>query len=190
MQQRWLKVVLKLLIPKINHQELKLKEHQDKMVKEVEEAEEEVKEVEEEVKEVEEVVKEVEEVVKEVDVVEIEVAVAEAENSVAAEVERVVVVEELKVDVAVLDQEPLLPLTMKEMKFLNVLTEKDNLTQRIPMPPITVMKEDQEPAEAPEARRKTDTEKETGETSPRDNIKRRVPMVKLKSPKPPWSKSQ
>ena len=120
-------------------------------------------------------------------------AVAEEENSVVAEEESVVeevVIEVVKVDAAVLDQEPLLPLMMKEMKFLNVLTEKDNLTQKILMPPITVMKEDQEPAEAPEARRKTDTEKETGETSPRDNIKRRVPMVKLKSPKPPWSKSQ
>jgi hypothetical protein len=120
-------------------------------------------------------------------------AVAEEESSVVAEEESVVeevVIEVVKVDVAVLDQEPLLPLTMKEMKFLNVLTEKDNLIKKIPMPPITVMKEDQEPAEAPEARRKTDTEKETGETSPRDNIKRRVPMVKLKSPKPPWSKSQ
>ena len=120
-------------------------------------------------------------------------AVAEEENSVVAEEESVVeevVIEVVKVDAAVLDQELLLPLTMKEMKFLNVLTENDNLTQKIPMPPITVMKEDQEPAEAPEARRKTDTEKETGETSPRDNIKRRVPMVKLKSPKPPWSKSQ
>jgi len=106
-------------------------------------------------------------------------AVAEEENSVVAE-EESVVEEVVKVDAAVLDQEPLLPLTMKEMKFLNVLTEKDNLTQKILMPPITVMKEDQEPAEVPEARRKTDTEKETGETSPRDNIKRRVPMVKLK----------
>ena len=120
-------------------------------------------------------------------------AVAEEENSVVAEEESVVeevVIEVVKVDAAVLDQEPLLPLTMKEMKFLNVLTEKDNLTQKIPMPPITVMKEDQEPAEVPEARRNTDPEKETGETSPRDNIKRRVPMVKLKSPKPPRSKSQ
>ena len=120
-------------------------------------------------------------------------AVAEEENSVVAEEESVVeevVIEVVKVDAAVLDQEPLLPLTMKEMKFLNVPTEKDNLTQKIPMPPITVMKEDQEPGEVPEARRKTDTEKETGETSPRDNIKRRVPMVKLKSPKPPRSKSQ
>lgn len=105
--------------------------------------------------------------------------VAEEENSVVAE-EESVVEEVVKVDAAVLDQEPLLPLTMKEMKFLNVLTEKDNLTQKILMPPITVMKEDQEPGEVPEARRKTDTEKETGETSPRDNIKRRVPMVKLK----------
>jgi len=42
MQQRWPKVVLKLLIPKINNQELRLKEHQDKLVREVVE---EVKEV-------------------------------------------------------------------------------------------------------------------------------------------------
>ena len=164
-----------MLISKINHQELKLKEHQDKMVKEVEEAEEEVKEVEEEVKEV--------------DVVEIEVAVAEAENSVAAEVERVVVVEELKVDVAVLDQEPPLQLMMKVMKSLNVLTEKDKSIQKIPMPLITAKTEDQVPVEEPEVKRKMVTEKVTGETSPRDNIKEKVLMVRMKSLKLPLLKN-
>ena len=50
-------------------------------------------------------------------------AVAEEENSVVAEEESVVeevVIEVVKVDAAVLDQEPLLPLTMKEMKFLKI----------------------------------------------------------------------
>jgi len=183
MHKKWPKVVLKLLIPKINHQELKLIEHQDKVVKEVEE---EVKEVEEEVKEVD--VAEVKEVK--------EVAVVEVENSVVVEEENVVdvvvsVVDVVvKADVAVLDQEPLSPLMMKEMKFPNILAEKDNPIKKIPMPPITVMKEDQEPAEAAEVKRKMVTEKVTGETSPRDNIKRRVLMVRLKSLKLPSKKSQ
>ena len=172
-----------MLIPKINHQELKLIEHQDKVVKEVEE---EVKEVEEEVKEVD--VAEVKEVK--------EVAVVEVENSVVVEEENVVdvvvsVVDVVvKADVAVLDQEPLSPLMMKEMKFPNILAEKDNPIKKIPMPPITVMKEDQEPEEAAEVKRKMVTEKVTGETSPRDNIKRRVLMVRLKSLKLPSKKSQ
>jgi hypothetical protein len=188
MHKKWPKVVLKLLIPKNNHQELKLKEHLDKVVKEVEEE-----------------VKEVEEVVKEVDAEEIEVA--EVENSVVVEVESVVDVVEsvvesvvdvveivvdvvLKVDVAVLDQEPLLLLTMKEMKFLNILTEKDNPIKKIQMPLITVMKEDQVPVEEPEVKRKMVTEKVTGETGPRDNIKRKVLMVRLKPLKLLLRKSQ
>ena len=177
-----------MLIPKNNHQELKLKEHLDKVVKEVEEE-----------------VKEVEEVVKEVDAEEIEVA--EVENSVVVEVESVVDVVEsvvesvvdvveivvdvvLKVDVAVLDQEPLLLLTMKEMKFLNILTEKDNPIKKIQMPLITVMKEDQVPVEEAEVKRKMVTEKVTGETGPRDNIKRKVLMVRLKPLKLLLRKSQ
>jgi hypothetical protein len=188
MHKKWPKVVLKLLIPKNNHQELKLKEHLDKVVKEVEEE-----------------VKEVEEVVKEVDAEEIEVA--EVENSVVVEVESVVDVVEsvvesvvdvveivvdvvLKVDVAVLDQEPLLLLTMKEMKFLNILTEKDNPIKKIQMPLITVMKEDQVPVEEAEVKRKMVTEKVTGETGPRDNIKRKVLMVRLKPLKLLLRKSQ
>jgi hypothetical protein len=183
MHKKWPKVVLKLLIPKINHQELKLIEHQDKVVKEVEE---EVKEV--DVAEVKEV--------KEVAVVEVENSVVVEEENVVDVVVSVVVEEEnvvdvvVKADVAVLDQEPLSPLMMKEMKFPNILAEKDNPIKKIPMPPITVMKEDQEPAEAAEVKRKMVTEKVTGETSPRDNIKRRVLMVRLKSLKLPSKKSQ
>jgi hypothetical protein len=191
MHKKWPKVVLKLLIPKTNHQELKLKEHQDKVVKEVEEVVKEVDAVEIEV-------------VKEVDAEEIEVAeVAEVENSVVVEVEIVVDVVEiavdvveivvdvvLKVDVAVLDQEPLLLLTMKEMKFLNILTEKDNPIKKIQMPLITVMKEDQVPVEEAEVKRKMVTEKVTGETGPRDNIKRKVLMVRLKPLKLLLRKSQ
>jgi hypothetical protein len=188
MHKKWLKVVLKLLIRKTNHQELKLKEHQDKVVKEVEEVVKEVDAVEIEV-------------VKEVDAEEIEVA--EVENSVVVEVESVVDVVEivvdvveivvdvvLKVDVAVLDQEPLLLLTMKEMKFLNIPTEKDNPIKKIQMPLITVMKEDQVPVEEAEVKRKMVTEKVTGETGPRDNIKRKVLMVRLKSLKLLLRKSQ
>jgi len=182
MHKKWPKVVLKLLIPKINHQELKLIEHQDKVVKEVEE---EVKEV--DVAEVKEV--------KEVAVVEVENSVVVEEENVVDVVVSVVVEEEnvvdvvVKADVAVLDQEPLSPLMMKEMKFPNILAEKDNPIKKIPMPPITVMKEDQEPAEAAEVKRKMVTEKVTGETSPRDNIKEKVLMVRMKSLKLPLLKN-
>jgi hypothetical protein len=162
------------LISKINHQEPKPKEHLDKEVKEVEEVAKEVDAVVKEVDVVEieadAVVKEVDAVVKEVDVVEIEEAVAEAEIEVKIEV--------LKAEEAVLDQELLLMLMMKEMKFLKKFIEKDNPIKKILMLLITVMKKDQELVEAVEVKRKTVMEKVTGETDQKDNIKRRVVMLR------------
>jgi len=146
---------LKLLISKINHQDLKLKEHQDKEVKEV-------------------VVVEIEvvEVLKEAVVVEIEV-VEVLKKPVVVEIE---VVEVLKAEEAVLDQELLLMLMMMEMKFLKKFTEKDNPMLKILMLLIMVMKKDQELVEAAELKRKMVMEKVTGETDQRDNIKRRLMM--------------
>ncbi len=187
MQQKWLKVVLKLLNSKINHQEHKLKEHQDKQEKEVEEAAKEEavaeEEIEVEILITEEVVKEVDVVVKEGEEVAKEEAVAEVEIEVEIEMKILVaievVIEVLKeVEEAVVDQELLLMLMMKETKFLKKFIERDNPIKKILMPLITVMKKDQELAEAAEVKKKMVTEKAIGETDQRDNIKRRVLMLK------------